>query len=567
MKKTPFNALNSLLPLLLCTICMLLSAPRPIAAQHQGVALLVGVGQYQEGSGWSTLNSRNDVVLMDSVLRLHGFQSKNIMSLTDAQATKAGISKAIRTHLTGKVQKGGMAVFHFSGHGQQVKDDNGDEADGLDEALVPYDSPKYYQAGRYEGERLLRDDELQESLWQVRKKLGPDGMLLVILDACHSGTGVRGDEEEGARGTHVIMAPPGWKPENNIIDSTFLGAYQETPNLAPMVALFSSSPDQRSWETDSGTRYGIFTLAIAQGLASLPENATYQFLFDYATPQVKAHAKGVGIAKGIEISQTPTYEGSIDQLVFGKGIRQMPVSFEVVEQLSPSLIRINAGLLRDVREGDRIAFFPLGIMDTTGQRPLATGIVTDSQGFTSEVELDAQLNMAERELRAYVRQQRHSIAYVDMLRNLNQSEGREFQGSLSFFNENGQPIRSARNKERIIAKVSNTGTKPFHYRIFIIETTDSIKQVYPKCEKDAGDFKIEPNTTKEHRIKIGPPFGRDQYILIGTETRLELEQASKWLPIVFNRECLPGGATAPSRAGLPKDKGFILSGFYFDALE
>lgn len=564
MKKIPFNAQNSILALPLFTVCMLLATPRPMAAQHQGVALLVGVGQYQEGSEWRTLNSRNDVILMDSVLRLHGFQGKNIMSLTDAQATKAAISEAIRTHLTGEAQKGGMAVFHFSGHGQQVRDDNGDEADEWDEALVPYDSPMNYLAGRYEGERLLRDDELQESLRQVRKKLGPDGLLLVILDACHSGTGVRGDkEEEGSRGTHVTMAPPGWKPENKIIDSTFLGAYQETTDLAPMVALFSSSPDQRSWETNSGTRYGIFTLAIAQGLASLPERASYRLLLQYAEAQVKAQVN----ASGRSEIQTPMAEGNLDQLVFGKGIRQIPVSFEVVEQLSPSLIRINAGLLRDVREGDRIAFFPLGIMDTTGQRLLATGIVTDSKGFTSEVELDAPLNEAERGLRAYVRQQHHSTAYVDMMRNLNHSEGREFQGNLAFFNENGQAIRSARNEERIIAKVSNTGTKPFYYRIFIIESTDSIKQMYPLYERDAGDFKVDPGASMTHYIDISPPFGKDQYILIGTETPLQLEQASKWLPIVFNRECLQEGARGPGRGGLSKDKGFILSGFYLDALK
>jgi hypothetical protein len=111
------------------------------------------------------------------------------------------------------------------------------------------------------------------------------------------------------------------------------------------------------------------------------------------------------------------------------------------------------------------------------------------------------------------------------------------------------------------------GRKPFYYRIFIIESTDSIKQMYPLCERDAGNFNVDPGASMEHNIRIGPPFGKDQYILIGTETHLQLEEASKWLPIVFNRECLPGGARGPGRAGLPKDKGFILSGFYLDTLE
>ena len=41
-------------------------------------------------------------------------------------------------------------------------DDNGDEEDGLDEALIPYDAQFWYAPGEYEGQNHLRDDELGE---------------------------------------------------------------------------------------------------------------------------------------------------------------------------------------------------------------------------------------------------------------------------------------------------------------------------------------------------------------------------------------------------------------------
>ena len=54
---------------------------------------------------------------------------------------------------------GEVIVVHFSGHGQQIADDNHDEADRLDETVVPYDAPSRWTTG-YTGERHIRDDEL-----------------------------------------------------------------------------------------------------------------------------------------------------------------------------------------------------------------------------------------------------------------------------------------------------------------------------------------------------------------------------------------------------------------------
>jgi hypothetical protein len=77
-------------------------------------------------------------------------------------------------------------IFQFSGHGTQVPDRNGDEQDGRDEAICPDD---FRSAG------VIIDDELNETF----ANLATDSRLVVILDSCHSGSGVRNAQGGEAR--------------------------------------------------------------------------------------------------------------------------------------------------------------------------------------------------------------------------------------------------------------------------------------------------------------------------------------------------------------------------------
>lgn len=71
---------------------------------------------------------------------------------------------------------GDSLVFHFSGHGNNQTDLNGDEVDGFDETLLPVD---HATSG------VIVDDEINATI--VRPL--PYGVKLhAIIDACHSGT-------------------------------------------------------------------------------------------------------------------------------------------------------------------------------------------------------------------------------------------------------------------------------------------------------------------------------------------------------------------------------------------
>jgi metacaspase-1 len=142
-------------------------------------ALLVGINRYPD-PGNELKGCVNDVRQMAETLKSrYGFPGDgNMRILTDARATTKAILDGL-AWLAAGASPGDSLVFHYSGHGSQVPDRNGDETtDRLDEILCPYD---------LDWDHPLTDDDLAAACVDV-----PQGALLtVILDCCHSGTGLR----------------------------------------------------------------------------------------------------------------------------------------------------------------------------------------------------------------------------------------------------------------------------------------------------------------------------------------------------------------------------------------
>lgn len=155
-------------------------------------ALVIGLGQ-QEDKNWGKINGDKDVAYVQKMLKNAGY--KDVRTLINKQATKARIVAAFAS-LTNRCMAGDMVYVHFSGHGQQVTDVNGDEkSDSLDESWIPYDA--YLSYGEKDrGEKHLIDDELNVLLTAIKNKIGNQGKMLVVVDACHSGDSSRGDEDD-----------------------------------------------------------------------------------------------------------------------------------------------------------------------------------------------------------------------------------------------------------------------------------------------------------------------------------------------------------------------------------
>lgn len=142
-------------------------------------AFLVGLNRYPDPRN-NLKGCVNDVLLMSKTLReQYGFNgASDIKLLTDERATTANIRKGLEG-LVGEASPEDSLVFHYSGHGAQVRDLSGDElSDNLDEIICPYDM---------DWNNPFTDDDLAEICKEV-----PKGVLFtVILDCCHSGTGLR----------------------------------------------------------------------------------------------------------------------------------------------------------------------------------------------------------------------------------------------------------------------------------------------------------------------------------------------------------------------------------------
>jgi len=145
----------------------------------QSKAVLVGVNKYAMPDA-DLAGCVNDVTnVRDVLLKYFGFSAGKIRLLTDSRATRARIMEAL-AWLVRDAAAGDQLLFHFSGHGSQVADLNGDEVkDRQDEILCPHDMD---WDGVY-----ITDDDLAKIFGGVPKGVN----LEVLLDSCHSGTGTR----------------------------------------------------------------------------------------------------------------------------------------------------------------------------------------------------------------------------------------------------------------------------------------------------------------------------------------------------------------------------------------
>lgn len=237
-------------------------------------ALLVGISDYgnakEDPNKWANISGANDIMLLSPLLSEHGY---TVTSLVDSQATHAGITKALEK-LAKESKKGDLVYIHFSMHGQPFEDLNGDEEDGWDEALIPVDAEMLYTEGVYEGQNHLLDDELEVYFNNIRCKLGPDGQLLVILDACHSGTASRGDDDH-IRGTRVGFTRSGkdYTPDRTQETNdyfTVASAKGQSP-VTFIEACRSYQVNREVRDVETNTWYGSLSFYIAQ---SMKDNKT-----------------------------------------------------------------------------------------------------------------------------------------------------------------------------------------------------------------------------------------------------------------------------------------------------
>lgn len=232
-------------------------------------ALLIGISDYgntdEDPHKWVNINGANDITLLTPAFKAQGF---SVTSLVDAQATHAGITKALEK-LIKKSKKGDIVYVHFSMHGQPFEDLNGDEEDGWDEALIPVDAQMRYSKGVYEGDSHLLDDELEGYFDKLRSKIGSEGQLVVVLDACHSGTASRGDDDH-IRGTREGFTRSGkdYTPDRTQETNDYftVASTKEQSPVTFIEACRSYQVNREVRDVETNTWYGSLSYYIAQSM-------------------------------------------------------------------------------------------------------------------------------------------------------------------------------------------------------------------------------------------------------------------------------------------------------------
>lgn len=143
-------------------------------------ALCIGInytGQTAELKGCIN-DARN---IQNFIIQRFGYKDDDIVILTDDARnprqlpTRDNIINAMQW-LVRDAQPNDSLFFHYSGHGGQTKDLDGDEDDGYDEVIYPLD---------YEQNSHIVDDLMHDIM--VRP-LPPGCRMTAIFDSCHSGT-------------------------------------------------------------------------------------------------------------------------------------------------------------------------------------------------------------------------------------------------------------------------------------------------------------------------------------------------------------------------------------------
>ncbi|MFY0713467.1 caspase family protein [Seonamhaeicola sp. NFXS20] len=341
-------------------------------------ALIIAVGNYPKKTGWSTISSVNDVPLIKQTLLNQKFEEANITLLIDEQATYAGIKEALN-NLLSKIKPDDIVVIHYSGHGQQIFDDNDEEIDGKDEALVPYDAWVRYN-NNYKGEHHFRDDELGDYITKFRNKLSKQGQLLLLLDSCHSGSSTRGGK---ARGSEAVFAPSNWQP-NKSGDASGSDMTEKTKeklqdNAAPFVLISGASANELNYEY-KGT--GSLSYAFSKAMNSLGSNFSYNQLFAKIESQMIV----------ISPKQNPTIEGDLNVKLFNNSyVKQQPY-YKVKSVPRADIIKIQAGKIQGLFKNTTVNVLPSATTKVEDDKIITKGIITVSKFNESIIKLDTPLD-------------------------------------------------------------------------------------------------------------------------------------------------------------------------------
>jgi len=190
---------------------------------------------------------------------------------------------------------GDVLVFTFSGHAVQIPDEDGDEDDGLDEAICPAD---FEQPDKFKGftHSVVTDDAVKRRF----ESLASGVNLTLVMDTSHAGSMMDVDEildaaddanfcvvPGGARPDVVEREPPeDIQPEKELVAKLREFVAPEVDDMKEGVIGFcfaASKEGQLGFELKTqDRRVGVLTHCLLQALESLQYQGSYLQVWERA---------------------------------------------------------------------------------------------------------------------------------------------------------------------------------------------------------------------------------------------------------------------------------------------
>jgi hypothetical protein len=274
-------------------------------------ALLIGINRYPESTGSDLSGAVTDVRLQEQVLQHRfGFAAKDVLSLTDEQASRSQTLEAFNDHFS-EVTANDVVWLHFSGYGSQVQPSPNSEA--VEPSLVMADGL----------------DLPLTTLWLLLRSL-PTDKIMTVLDTSYTypGNPLLGNLRVRSRPSPTVVQLDDAQRQlqtqlqEQLRRANKPGLKRDGPGWVLSAATRQQVATESQWQ---GFSSGLFTYALSQQLWWLSPEASLSNLLTRTDQLVEAFAGG---------EQTPNIcRGGIDQCV---------VSGELPPPLVPQLAALGA---------------------------------------------------------------------------------------------------------------------------------------------------------------------------------------------------------------------------------
>lgn len=384
--------------------------PNASAGHSNRHALLVGCTKYDNRPESSLKGPANDVELMRDVLeRNFHFDPKNIVVLCErAGGESRPVHKAIKREfraLAERTQRGDEVLVLLSGHGSQQPDDHDPpkKLDGLEQIFLAADIGIADKAtGKVPN--AITGDDLNQWISGITAK---GAHVFVVVDACHSGTMLRGDVEVSREIPPDHLVPRESldaahergrrNPRSVIVDqSTMTGL---AAALQGSVALYAAKADETAPErpmSDDGQTYGVLTFTLCQLLEHSANSGT-----PLTYRELAARLQSKYLAMGRLNGPTPFAEAApsdLDREVLGSAVH-LGRSRIVLSRNSDNAPVINVGRLHGITKDSILAVYPpAGQSDS--KKVVGYAIVTECGVLESQVAPAGHNDVAEQPLPA-----------------------------------------------------------------------------------------------------------------------------------------------------------------------